>query len=288
MNKQTTYLFILMLLFGSSCGYFSKKNPNAGERVIARVKDDFLYLSDIQPLVQGVSKEDSAKLVNAYAESWVKKNLMLKKAQEYISEEESGIAKKVEDYRESLILYEYEKELIQQKLDESVTDRDISDYYLLHKNNYILEHDVGLINYIVISPQAADFKTYKDLFNKIDDEEHFRTVDGYCRSFAKSYNITEGVWRSNSLICREFNLTEKQVSSVPISKTFKEFETGDVNCYIRVTEIQRKGSPIPLPLISAQIREMLLNKKKIVLLRDMYDKLLDESKQKQEIEIFAK
>ncbi|HEY0262295.1 MAG TPA: hypothetical protein VGB95_04665 [Chitinophagales bacterium] len=288
MKKNAFFLAFFLLFFCNSCNYFAKKKPVAGAGVIARVQDDFLYLNDIQPLVQGASKEDSAKIVTAYAESWVKKNLMLRKAKEYISEDETGITKKVESYRESLLLYEYEKQLIQQKLDQSVTDKDVEEYYEQHKTNYPLEHDIDLINYIVISPEVNDFKLYAPLFNKLNSEDDLRTVDGYCKSFAKSYNITDGVWRTTQSICDEFGLSEKDVASIPMSKTFKRLKTGDVNTYLRIADIKRKGDPMPLPLVKDQVREALLDKKKIILLRDMYDKLLDESKKKEDVEIFVK
>ena len=73
-----------ILIFAMGCKYFGKNRAAQDERVIARVYDEFLFLSDVQPLVQGVSQEDSAKLIASYAESWVKKKLLYKKAQEYM------------------------------------------------------------------------------------------------------------------------------------------------------------------------------------------------------------
>lgn len=287
MTKRIKYSLFAILLLGSGCKYFAKTKPTEGERVIARVKNEFLYLSDVQPLVQSLGKEDSAKLVAAYAESWVKKNLMLQKAEEYISETETGITKKVEDYRESLLLYEYEKEFIQQKLDEAVTGKDIETYYEKYKESYTLEQDVSLINYIVISPKAKDFAYYKSLFGKMDDEDNVRTLEGYLQSAAKGFNITGGVWKTNKSFSDDFGLNEKEIASAT-GKMYKEFKTGDINTYIRVVETRHKGEAIPLPLVNEQIRETLLSKKRITLLRDMYDQLLEESKKKNEVELFTK
>lgn len=288
MRKHISFLFFAVLVFNSSCNYLVKKKPNENERVLARVEDDFLYLSDVQPLVHGFSKDDSAKLVAAYTESWVKKNLMLKKAQEYISEEETGIKKKVENYRESLLLYEYEKELIKHKLNDAVNEEEIEDYYEKNSQAYILERDVSLASYIIIDQRSSDFDLYKSLFKKIDDEDNSRTVAGYCESFAKKYNI-EGAWRTNSAIASDLGLTESQVHSVAVGTAFKEFFIDEnLACYLRIKDVKHKGEPIPLPLVKEQILEILLNKKKIVLLRDMYEKLLDESMKKNEVEIIVK
>jgi len=287
MKKYLITTFVVLLL-GSGCKYFSNKKPDASERVIARVLDEFLYLSDVQPLVQGVSATDSAKLVAAYADSWVKKRLLYKKAQEYIAQDDIGIEKKVEAYRQSLTLYEYEKELVLQKLDKAVSDDEINAYYEKNKANYILDNDVFLVNYIVISPQVEDFEKVKPLFNKQKNEDEMRALEGYCKAFAKMYNISDGVWKTGNGMTADFLMKENEIGGLYKSELFREFKKDGLNYYIKIEDIKRSGEPTPLLFIKDQIKEMLVNKKKVVLIDNIYDRILEEGKKKQQVEIFVK
>lgn len=88
--------------------------------VIARVNEEYLYASDLQSLTRGLKGQDSLSALKSYAENWVRKKLLLQKAIENIPEDDIGINKKVEDYREALLLYEYEKALINDKLDTTI------------------------------------------------------------------------------------------------------------------------------------------------------------------------
>src|SRR5688500_11903443 len=109
-------LIILLLTTFASCSFFKKKSV-ADADVIARVNDEFLYVSDIKSLTKGLQGTDSIEALKSYAGNWVRKKLLLQKAIENIPEDDLGVTRKIQDYREALLLYEYEKALINKKLD---------------------------------------------------------------------------------------------------------------------------------------------------------------------------
>ena len=94
--------FCIILLFTTlaSCSFFKKKT-NMDADAIARVKDEYLYASDIQSLTKGFTGPDSTEILRSYAESWVRKKLLLKKAIENIPEDDLNITRKIEDYRKA-------------------------------------------------------------------------------------------------------------------------------------------------------------------------------------------
>ena len=285
---KNVILISTLCLLVIGCKFFSSKRAANDERVIARVYDEFLYLSDVQPLVQGVSQEDSAKLIAAYAESWVKKKLLYKKAQEYIATDESGIDKKVEAYRQSLTLYEYEKELVRNKLDKAVSDDEINAYYEKNKGNYALENDIYLVNYVFINPESEDFEKIKPLFAKKRNEDEQRALEGYCKAYSKNYNINDGVWKTANRITIDFLMDDAQIASLGRSETYREFKNNDQSFFVRVIDIKHKGEATPLPAISDQIKEMLMNKKKVVLVDNIYSKILEDGLKKEDVELLVK
>jgi hypothetical protein len=149
MNFSKFYFFLILsmlILVLASCSYLKISRIVVDSEYWQRSMIEYLYLSDLEDLVAGQSETDSLKIVSAYTESWVKKKLLLEKAKEYVATDDAAIEKKVEAYRESLLLYEYEKELIRQKLDNAIKEEDIVVYYEKNKSNFSLENDAYLIN----------------------------------------------------------------------------------------------------------------------------------------------
>jgi hypothetical protein len=280
------FLFFSSLLLLSSCDYFRVAGAKSGEKILAKVDNEYLYLSDIQEVVTGRLNEDSIKILKSYIDSWVKRKMLLNKAQEYVSIEDAGIDKKLEAYKESLLLYEYEKELVKQKLDNAVKPIEIGDYYNKNKSNFILENDVYLINYIVINAEAEDLEKIKPLINKAKTEDDWRTIEGYCKVYATNYNLGEGVWRTSSAIISEFIKTEESLS-LSVSSSFREFKQEDKIVMLKVKEMKTKGMTTPLEFVQDQIKEILMNKKKLSLIENTYDKLLQEGVSNKSVEIFV-
>ena len=65
-----------------SCGRKNADKSSPSDEVkVARVFDKYLYLKDIRELVPaGTNKEDSVMLVKNFIDNWLKKNLVLQKA----------------------------------------------------------------------------------------------------------------------------------------------------------------------------------------------------------------
>jgi hypothetical protein len=144
MNRLLGLFFIVFL---SGCSFFNKKVETDSD-VIARVNEELLYASDLEQLTKGLSSSDSLQVLRNYAETWVRKKLLLQKAKDNISEDDVSIARNVEDYKEVLLLHEYEKELIQQKLDTAVSAQQLQDLYEKMKQDFLLPEDVYQIYYI--------------------------------------------------------------------------------------------------------------------------------------------
>ena len=112
-------LAILFIPFLFSCSFFEEE---INDDVVAKVGSKYLFKDDISGIVPPkTTKEDSAFIIDNYIEGWVKDNLILQKAELNLKENQKDVKKQLEDYRSSLIIYTYEKELIKQLLDTTVS-----------------------------------------------------------------------------------------------------------------------------------------------------------------------
>ena len=138
MKKQ--WLIVLLLTVVA----FSCRTEQADERkVIAKTKTQVLYKDDVlDALPISLSPEDSITFVKSYVENWLHFTLLYEVADNNVSDNDSSLAKRVDLFRKELYINAYEQMFLQQKLDTLIPQKEIDEYYELHKNEYLLEHSV--------------------------------------------------------------------------------------------------------------------------------------------------
>lgn len=259
-----------------SCKYFKGKSPVQGEKVIARANDEYLYLSDISGLIRNVPRQDSASFVTNYAESWVRRKLLLKKAEENVPADELGIDKKVEDYRQSLLLYEYEKALINQKLDKAIGETEIQEFYDKNKDNFTLENDIYDLQFVQINAGSKDLDQMRRVILTPHSSEDTLEREGYCKAMASSYSFAPDNWMAQSAVLKQFPLTMEDLKKLAAAGKFAEFKNNLDIFFIQVRAIKHQGEISPLAYIHSQIKEIMINKKKVSLIQKIYDGIYQE------------
>jgi hypothetical protein len=118
---------------------------------LARVNDTYLYDEDLAPLLaEATSPEDSTSIRNRYINSWVRRQLMLAKAEEIVDVDRAEIERKVQDYRYALISFEFKKQYINQNLNTEVSEDEIKAYYKENLDNFLLNQNIIRCRYIQV------------------------------------------------------------------------------------------------------------------------------------------
>jgi hypothetical protein len=255
---------------------------------IARVNDEYLYASDIESLTKGLKGKDSIDALKSYAESWVRKKLLLQKAIENIPEDDVGITKKVEEYREALLLYEYEKAFINQKLDTAIKQAEMNTWYEKLKNDFPLESDVYLLFFIKVKKDAPKLNDARKWILKPKEEEDLQKLEGYCKEFASSYVMDKGMWYERQNVLKNFPLKESDINSLSGSKSFKEFKADDEVWFIKVADVLKEGEPSPPAFIREQIVRAIIEKRRLQLVEKVYDKIYQDGQKSKSFEVLVK
>lgn len=284
-HHRLLWLFFLLPL--ASCNYFNKRNKPTGNDIIARANNEYLYLSDISSTLRGLQGQDSINALKTYAQTWVRKKLLLQKAKENIPDDDVAIARKIEEYREALILFEYEKALIEQKLDTAMREPELNSWYEKIKNDFPLEEDYFKIIFIKLPKNAPDLKEVKKWITQPKDEEELQRLEGYCRDIALSYVLGNGVWVNKEMALKNFPLSEYEISSLVHSAAFKEYKTDDALWFVKIVSKATKGEASPLELIRDKVARIIIEKRKMLLLEKIYNKIYEDGKESKSFEIYV-
>lgn len=269
MRKKALLLFLVLGLF--SCNFLKQDT----DKLLVTVYGDKLYFSDIQDLISpDLSGEDSLKLVQALCEKWAKEQLLVQKAKINLPLVLQDVQAQVESYEKSLLIYSYQKELLNQKLDTIVNDDEIESFYEKNKQNFILNDAVVRVNYIQLKKEVPYLWKVQRLFKK-EDEESKLSLEDYCYQFADDYYLDDS-WLSVEDI---FKVLPDSYTSRNLYKGKSiEFADDDYYYFLHVKKYISKGSVSPLEMVSNQIHSIIINKRKIDFLKhvemDLYQNAL--------------
>jgi hypothetical protein len=256
-------LFISLLVVIVAC---KSKNNDKMNVVIARVYDKNLTSSEIENIVpKGLSSVDSANIVKDHIDKWVRKELIMHQAEQYLSQDEKNVEQQIDDYRSSLLIFKYEQNFIKQKLDTFISEKEIEEYYTNHSSNFILNSPLIKGIYIQVAKNAPNIAKIKKIYRS-DNTDDIKELERYCYSSASKYEYFDDNWIYFNKI---FNyMPETYMRPENILQSRKYFEAQDsAFCYlIKISDYKLAGEVTPLVLIKEDIKSILLNKKKIQLI----------------------
>ena len=280
------FLAIVLLLSLISCNLFENKTLHS--KPVARVHDSYLYFADIEHIIgDGARSEDSSKIVRQYIENWIRQQLILHKAKLNLSDKHSYalIENQLNDYRTSLIIYAYQKELIKQKLDTIILEEDIQQYYETNNANLVLKNDIIRAKYIQI-PLAAPDQNKLMQWCVSDDQKDIDSLEEYCHQFSNSFLLNDKSWIIFENIKREL---PKEISldfSNIIKSNLTEL-TDSINRYlIIVKDFKHKDGIAPKEYEENNIKNILLFKRRRTLLDKMEDQVYQDGIKKNSFEFY--
>ncbi len=253
---------------------------------VARSFDQFLYPEDLKDVVPaGVTGDDSTQLVRAYIEQWLRQQALLYHAQRNVNISTERLDKQVEAYKNGLIVYEYEQALVSQKLDTVVTDEEIREYYDARPELFILQQPILKRSYIRLGTDAPELDRVKRLMVSPSFEEQ-DLLTKYCAMYATDYVLHDTTWHYVDELVQEFPIS--QIDDANYDQTGRIFEIIENNelYLIILHDSKLRESRSPLPLVREQIRNLILNKRKMDLIDRMQRSIVTDAREKNNIEIY--
>ena len=257
---------------------------------MARVYDDYLYASGLKGLIpENTSKQDSLVLVKNYINNWVRTQLMINQAERNVAVRKQNLDQMLEDYKNSLIIYYYETELIRQLLDTVVSENEIVNYYNEHQNDFELKENIARVIYVVYSNNLKDKekKEIQTLFS-MPDTVIMEQLDKNTGRLAQSYSVDTVKW---------YSFTDLQ-SIIPI-ETYNqelflrgrrrvELSDDDFTYLVKFVNYKIQDDISPLDFEKQNIRDIIINKRKIKLIQKARNDIYNQALENNDFEIYIK
>ncbi|GIV39680.1 MAG: hypothetical protein KatS3mg033_1480 [Thermonema sp.] len=259
------------------------------KHIVARVKDKVLYEDDLQAVVpKGATPQDSALLVKRYIDLWVRKQLLIQKALQETKIDEKALERKVEDYRNSLILFEFEEQYLEQHLDTLITQAELDSFYTKHQEEFKLQEPLVQVRLVEL---PAESKQLEDIKRKIKSNkpEDVSQLKAFCLQYALNCSLNDTNWVSlrQVLVATPFAEEENPGRLLQKGQVWeKATEAGVALLYVK--DFLPAGATAPLEYVEDRIKEMIYNRRRIQAIQRLEEDVYKEAEQKKLFEIYEK
>jgi predicted DNA binding CopG/RHH family protein len=254
--------------------------------IVAQAYDYKLYMQDLQQEIpSGLHGTDSILFVQNYINRWMQEKVMLYYSNQNLAEEALDLEKKIVKYRNSLLIYNYQKRFIQQNLDTIVSDQEIEEYYQSHLSDFELKDNIVKVMFIKLEKDSRNIREASKLMKSRDPEDKEKIKDLADR-YAINYFIEDDVWLLFEDLLKEVPIKTYNQENFLKNNTFVKISDSLYTTLVQINGFRIKESVSPLSFEYDRIRHIILNKRKMMLLSKLENDLLDKARNEGALQTF--
>ena len=272
-----------MLCLLSALGSCTQKQDHKGKKPLVEVGGKFLYQEDLQgALPLNLSSDDSVLFAESYIRNWIEDVLLFEKAEDNVRDSER-VKELVENYRKALVMHAYQEELVKQRLSEEITLAEIDQYYEENKSLFVLDKPLAKGLFIKVPLQSSGLADVRRWYKK-NTQDAIEKLEKYSLRNAVTYDYFNDQWR----------LLEEIEAMIPVKnwnsgssylKQNQNIELKDTafHYFLHIEEYLGKGEQKPLDFAQEEIKEILINLKRVDFVNQVKEDLYRQASEKNKI-----
>ena len=268
----------------SACNFFT---PDKKPLAIARVNDSYLFREDIKDLVPaGTSIEDSTVIVRNFIDRWASQKLLIHAAELNLnSEKKTEFDALIKQYRIDLYTKAYLEAVVKRTVDTSISNSELRAYYDQNKENFKTNGTLVRLRYVNLKKDNPKYETIKSKFFdfKASDKKFWDTYALQCNSFA----LNDSVWVELSQIYGKlpFITPDTRDDYIVSGKSIQQAD--QTNMYlVKIRAVIDKNQIGPFDYLKPTLREVILNKRKLELIKKFEKEITDDAIKDKKYEVY--
>jgi len=285
--KLKPYIIILFIsLVLSGCHYLKKTEEKVP---VARVHESYLYKEDIADLIsEGVSKQDSAMMINNYITGWATQQLLVQGAKRNLNEEKlNQFNRLVEQYKNDLYSKAYLEALVNRDIDTTVSMEEAEAYYVENTEAFKLNEELVKFRYINLDKkmQDDDEKEITKKFKRFNEADK-RNLDSISIQF-KSYSLNDSIWIRWSQGIDKIPAINYENSEQLLKKSnFIQLKDSLGLYLMQINDVLLQNSTAPLEYVKPTINQIVINKRKLQKIRELEKDITKDAIKNKQFEIY--
>ncbi len=273
MNKVIFTILIISVFTGCS------NTDSRAKRVpVAKAGKVVLYYDQIPTLVkESFTENDSLAVIQNYISKWAKKELLFQKAEENISEDlRKRIETQLNETRINLIVYEYQRQMMLQKMDTVIADKELESYYRSNESNFMLTSNIVKAMFIKVPVETPNLYKIRSL-SRSNNQKDFQELESLCYQFAEKFDDFNEKWVTMDRLSLDLN---KDISDQEaFLKRNNYYETSDsASVYlVTINDYRIRGALAPFEYVREDIKRIIWNNRRIEFIQALEGGIYDEA-----------
>ena len=277
------WISLIFLSFFSTCQ--KEKVEDKGE-VIVSVYGKKLYKTDLENIVyEGINYNDSVLRAKVYIDKWVRNQLLIRQAENNLDPTQLDFSKRLEEYRNSLVINKYETELINQNLKTEVTEDQIYEYYKNNSGEFKLNRDIVKLASVTLPNDSKKKWIFIKLFRDYDSLM-LDSVASLANRYALKYDFNIKEWRDFDEVVDTYNLKIRDNKSFLTDKKFFVVNDDETYTLVKICDYRLVGEESPCEMETDRIKYIILSNRKKELLENLYKDLYSKAIEDKAFEVF--
>lgn len=282
MIKFIPIILILLVFYGcSNSSRQVKRIP------VAKAGLKVLYYEDIpEQTRETITPADSAATIQKYVNKWARRELMFQKAKENLSPDLlNEIEEQIQETRQDLVVYEYQRMMILQKMDTVITSSELEKYYEDNGNSFNLTSNIVKALFIKLPVETPNIWKYKSLARS-NKQKDFQELESLCYQFAEKFDDFNEKWITMDRL--SFELKQDITNQENFLKRTTFYETRDSSSYylIVINDYRLRGTLAPFEYVREDIKRIIWNNRRIDFIRELENGIYDESIKENSFKIY--
>ncbi len=282
MNKIIPVLIVALSL--AAC----KGNNNGLKRIpMAKVGDNVLYYDDMPyNIARGLSGNDSVTVIRNYINQWAKRELIFQRAEKNIPVDvKAEIERQLDENRFNLIVYQYQQQMMLEKMDTVIRDQELEDYYAKNPNSFILTSNIVKTLFIKLPAETPDINRFRTLLRS-NRQKDVQELESLCYQFAEKYDDFDENWVTLDRISLELNREISDQENFLKRNTYYETSDSSSVYLLGISDYRLRGSLAPFEFVREDIKRIIWNDRRIEFLKDLENGIYNDAIKENGIKIY--
>lgn len=272
-RKSSNDLYLLLFCL-TACAQPTEKHSDAVVQVGSHILTQSELSESLPPSFH--TPEDSTLAAEHLIRVWINDHLLYDLAQKNIADKE-GIELLVENYRRSLVIYQYQEQLVNEKLSNNINEQELQEYYEANRTKFKLDKPLIKGLFLRIPIDAPNIEQTR-AWCKNPSPAAINNLEKHSVQNVGNFDYFETKWVDLDDLMNNWPVQEPDFPEILRRKTFFEQKDGQYCYFLNVTQFLLAGDDAPFQYAEPTVRELLVNQKKIDFLRktedDLYNKAL--------------
>ena len=273
MNKLVNILFLVLIVLGC--------NQNSGiTRIpVAEIGKKILYYDQIpQMLIRDLQGPDSIAMVQNYINRWAKHELLLMRAEANLSQNaRDEIASQIEETRANLLIYHYQRQMMQEKMDTVISEIALEQYYTNNEKSFILMSNIVKALFIKLPTATPNIGRIRSLARS-NNQNDMQQLESLCYNFAEKFDDFHESWISMDRL-----LVELPKEIIRNEENFLRgtsfYETEDsLSIYmISIKDYRLRSTLAPYDYVKDDIRRIIMNSRRFEFIQSLENRIYNDA-----------